>query len=252
MQTEVGYRSWRSSSADGGIASRKGCVGDLFSFLVRSVSTHEGGERTSVLCLCLLEKRNLVGSSHKGGSVVLVDRCFFFSGELCQQGNSWVFVSCVLDWERMQMCVDASLLLASSHQTISPEQSVSPASMVVSTVLVVFQVNFDQIRKELPEINWRQGGEPVRAAAPSSSVNCADRACLGSRVASTGHGGDWVGLSSKIEGRREVGWRWQQLRFMLEGVDRWKRSTAAAGGGPTETRQLRRVVVVDRKESTDG
>ncbi|CAH1423171.1 unnamed protein product [Lactuca virosa] len=109
MQTEVGYRSWRSSSAEGGIAGRKGCVGDLFSFLVRSVSTHEGGERTSVLCLCLLEKRNLVGSSHKGGSVVLVDRCFFFSGELCQQGNSWVFVSCVLDWERMQMCVDDSI-----------------------------------------------------------------------------------------------------------------------------------------------
>ncbi|KAL7602342.1 hypothetical protein Lser_V15G27165 [Lactuca serriola] len=88
MQTEVGYRSWRSRSAEGGIAGRKGCVCDLFSFLVRSVSTQEGGQRTSVLCLCLLEKRNLVGSSHKGGSMVLVDRCFFFSGELCQQGNS--------------------------------------------------------------------------------------------------------------------------------------------------------------------
>ncbi|KAL7594776.1 hypothetical protein Lser_V15G29996 [Lactuca serriola] len=86
MQTEVGYRSWQSSFAEGGIAGRKGCVDDLFSFLVRSVSTHEGGERTSVLCLCLLEKRNLVGSSHKGGSVVLVDHCFIFSGELCQQG----------------------------------------------------------------------------------------------------------------------------------------------------------------------
>ncbi|KAL7590645.1 hypothetical protein Lser_V15G40329 [Lactuca serriola] len=104
MQTEVRYRSWRSSSAKGGIVGRKRCVGDLFSFLVQSVSTHDGGERTSVLCLCLLEKRNLVGSSHKGGSVVLMDRCFFFSGELCQQGNSWEFVSCVLDWERMQMC----------------------------------------------------------------------------------------------------------------------------------------------------
>ncbi|KAL7618641.1 hypothetical protein Lser_V15G00862 [Lactuca serriola] len=86
MQTEVGYRSWRSSSAEGGIAGRKGCIGDLFSFVVRLVSTHEGGERNFVLCLCLLEKRNLVGSSYKGGSVVLVDRYFFFSGELCQQG----------------------------------------------------------------------------------------------------------------------------------------------------------------------